>query len=193
VSWPMSGIWVVRGVSGWRRPIVGRGLLLLLTAGAPCVGATCWVSSGAGAGVVGRVMGLYEPSGVIRRRSRALSEDDGDTGRVLPPEVGWLPYMGGASGSLRNHPRNSAGDMVSRCGAQRCRGWNGSPSDSPSDRGIDEGFVDGVLGIEGLCMSTSRGLGASGPASSMTWSSGSVGMKVVSWYRAGMLSFGGDW
>jgi hypothetical protein len=168
VSRPMSGIWVTRGVSGWRPPIIGRGLLLLLTAGAPCAGATCWVSSGAGAGVVGRVMGLYEPSGVIRRRRGALSEDVGDTGRVLPPEVGWLPCMGGASGSLRNHPRNSAGDMVSRCGAQRCRGWNGSPSDSPSDKGIDLGSVDGVLGIEGLCMSTSRGLSTSGPASSMS-------------------------
>jgi hypothetical protein len=128
----------------------------------------CGVSSEAGAGVAGRVMGLYEPSGVIRRRSGALSEDDGDTGRVLPLDVGWLPYIGGASGSLRSHPRNSPGDMVSRCGAQRCRGWNGSPSDSPSDKGIDEGPVDGVLGIEGLCMSTSRGLSTSGPASSMT-------------------------
>src|SRR5947208_2365467 len=164
----MSGIWVMIGVSGWRPPIIGRGLLLLLTAGAPCAGATCWVSSEAGAGVAGCVMGLYEPSGVIRRRSGALSEDDGDTGRVLPPEVGWLPYMGGASGSLRNHPRNSSEDMVSRCGAQRCRGWNGSPSDSPSDRGIDLGFVDGVLGTEGLCMSTSRGLGTSGQSSSLT-------------------------
>src|SRR5947208_11385486 len=177
----MSGIWVMRGVSGWRRPIVGRGLLLLLTAGAPCAGATCWVSSGAGAGVAGRVMGLYKPLGVIRRQSGALSEDDGDTGRVLPPEVGWLPYMGGASGSLRSHPRNSAGDMFSRCGAQRYLGWNGSPSDSPADRGTDEGSDDGVLGIEGLCMSTSPGLAALGSASSMTWSGDSTESKVVSW------------
>src|SRR5947208_16528105 len=168
----MSGIWVTIGVSGWRPPIIGQGLLLLLTAGVPCAGATCWASSGAGAGVVSRVMGLYEPSGVIRRRSGALSEDDGDTGRVLPPEVGWLPYMGRASGSLRNHPRNSAADMVSRCGAHLCRGWNGSPSDSPSDRGIDVGPVDGVLGIERLCMSTSRWLSTSGPSSSLSWSRG---------------------
>jgi hypothetical protein len=180
VSWPMSGIWVMMGVSGWSLPIIGRGLLLLLAAGTPCAGATGWVSSGAGAGVVRRVMGLYEPSGVIRRRSGALSEDVGDTGRVLPPEVGWLPYMGGASGSLRNHPRNSARDMVSRCGAQLCRGWNGSPSDSPADRGTDDGAPDdGVLGIGGPCMSTS--LASLVPTSSMTWSRGSSEVKVVSW------------
>src|SRR5947208_8823364 len=106
VSWPMSSIWVTRGVSGRRPPRGWCGLLLLLAAGAPCAGATTGVSSGAGAGVAGHVMGLYEPSGVIRRQSGALSEEDGDTGRVLPPEVGWLPYMGGASRSLRSHPRN---------------------------------------------------------------------------------------
>src|SRR5947208_14372426 len=139
----MSGIWVTIGVSGWRPPIIGQGLLLLLTAGVPCAGATCWASSGAGAGVASRVMGLYEPSGVIRRRSGALSEDDGDTGRVLPPEVGWLPYMGGASGSLRNHPRNSAGDMVSRCGAHPCRGRTRRPADCPCDVVIDDGVVHG--------------------------------------------------
>ena len=66
VSEPVIGIWVVIGVSDWRPPIIGRGLLLLLTAGAPCAGATCWVSSEAGAGVAGCVMGLYEPLGVIR-------------------------------------------------------------------------------------------------------------------------------
>jgi hypothetical protein len=136
---PASGAWVTRGVSGWRPPITGRGLRPLLTAGAPCAGATTGVSSGAGAGVAGRVMGLYEPSGVIQQRSGALLEDDGDTGRVLPLEVGWLPYMGGASGSLQSHPRNSAGDMVSRCGTQLYLGWNGSPSDSPGDRGTDNG------------------------------------------------------
>jgi hypothetical protein len=66
VSGPMNGIWVTRGVSGWRPLTGGRGLLLLLAAGAPCAGATTGVSSGAGLGVAGRVMGLYEPSGVIR-------------------------------------------------------------------------------------------------------------------------------
>jgi hypothetical protein len=79
---------VTRGVSGWR-PLKGeRGLRLLLAAGMPCAGAITGVSSGAGAGVAGRVMGLYEPSGVIRRRSGALSDDDGETGRVCPADVG---------------------------------------------------------------------------------------------------------
>jgi hypothetical protein len=154
---------MIRGVSGWRPPKGGCGLLLLLAAGTPCAGAITGVSSRAGAGVVGHVMGLYEPSGVIRRQSGALSEEDRDTGRVLPPEVGWLPYMGGASGSLRSHPQNSAGDMVSRCGTQLYLGWNRSPSDSPGDKGTD----DGVLGTEGLCMSTSLGLAALGSTSSM--------------------------
>jgi hypothetical protein len=171
------GIWVMRGVSGWRPPRGGRGLLLLLAAGVPCAGATCWVSSGAGARVAGHVMGLYEPSGVIRRRSRALSDEDRETGRVLPLDVGWLPYMAGASGSLRSHPQNSPGDMVSRCGTQLYLGWNGSLSDSPADRGTD----DGVLGTEGLCMSTSLGLAALGSASSMMWSRGSTGSKVIWW------------
>jgi hypothetical protein len=126
-------------------------------------------------------MGLYEPSGVIRRRSGALSDDVGDTGQVLPLDMGWLPYMGGASGSLRSHPWNSPGDMVSRCGTQLYLGWNGSPSDSPADRGIDDGADDGVLGTEGLCMSTSPELAAPGLVSSMTWSRGSVEWKVVEW------------
>jgi hypothetical protein len=133
------GICVIRGVSGWRLLKVARGLCLLLVADAPSVGAITGASSGAGAGVAGHVMGLYEPSGVIRRRSGALLEDDGDTGRVLPLEVGWLPYMGGASGSLRSHPRNSSGDMVSRCGTQLYLGWNGNPSDSPGDRVTGDG------------------------------------------------------
>jgi hypothetical protein len=99
-----------------------------------------------------------------RRRSRALSDDDGETGRVPPLEVGWLPCNGGASRSLRSHPRNSLGDMDSRPGAQTYLGWKGRPSESG----------DGVFGIRGLCMSTSCGLAAPGLASSMTWSRGSM-------------------
>ena len=163
-SEPVIGACVTRGVSGWRPPKGERGLRSLLAVDRPSPGATTGVSSGAGAGVAGCVMGLYEPSGVIRRRSGALLDKDGDTGLVLPLEVGWLPYRGGASGSLRSHPRNSVGDMVSRCGAQRYLGWNGSPSDSG----------DGVFGIVDPCMSTSLGLAAPGSTSSMTWSRGST-------------------
>jgi hypothetical protein len=42
-------------------------------------------------------------------------------------------------------------------------------------------------------MSTSLGLTALGSMSSMTWSRGSMGSKVVWWYKGGMLLLGGDW
>jgi hypothetical protein len=154
---------VIRGVSGRRPPKGEHGLRPLLAVGRPSAGTILGVSR-VGARVAGHVMGLYEPSGVIRRRIGALLDDDRETGWVRPPEVGWLPYSGGVSGSLRSHPQNSVGDMVSRCGAQRYLGWKGSPSDSG----------DGVFGIGGLCMSTSRGLAALGSTSSMTWSRGST-------------------
>jgi hypothetical protein len=73
-------------VSGMRPLIIGQGLRLWLTGGGPSAGTTLgsWVM----VGVVGRVIEAYWPSVEIRRRSRALSDDNGETGRVLPLEVG---------------------------------------------------------------------------------------------------------
>src|SRR5947208_3282097 len=98
-SEPGIGTCMTRGVSGRRLPKGWYGLHPLPAAGRPSVGATCGMFSWAGAGVARCVMGLYEPSGVMHRRSWALSDDDGETGQVRPPEVGWLPCRGGASGS----------------------------------------------------------------------------------------------
>jgi hypothetical protein len=53
--------WVTMGVSGRRPPKGERGLCPLLTAGGPSAGAIVGVSSWAGAGVAGHVMGLYVP------------------------------------------------------------------------------------------------------------------------------------
>jgi hypothetical protein len=114
--------------------------------------------------VAGCVMGLYEPLGVMRRRIGALSDEDGETGRVLPPEVGWLPYMAGARGLLRRQAASSAWDMTLSPRMPTYLGWNGNLSESG----------DGVFSIVDPCMSISLGLAALGSTSPMTWSRGST-------------------
>jgi hypothetical protein len=79
---------VTRGVSGRRPPKGEHGLCPLLAVGRPSAGATCGMSSGAEAGVAWHVIGLYEPLAEIRRRIGVLSDDDGETGQVLPLGVG---------------------------------------------------------------------------------------------------------
>src|SRR5947208_2770524 len=74
VSEPVIGIWVIRGVRGWRPPRAARELRPLLVAGGPYVGATSGMSSG----VTSRVIGVYWPSAETRRRIEAESDDDGE-------------------------------------------------------------------------------------------------------------------